>query len=165
MKNIGLIILFSVVVFTISAQDEKKSRKQKQQEQTEQIRQAVENQEYVFVAQRALSMSGRTFELTSHYTLSVGKDTISAYLPYYGVAYTAPMDIMDTGIKFESKDFEYEKTDKKNKWSIAITPKDTRRDYQLQLDISSSGSASLFVNDNSRQGITFNGYIEPKKKQ
>ncbi|MNY56250.1 hypothetical protein D3C86_1923090 [compost metagenome] len=73
----------------------------------------------------------------------------------------------DSGIKFKSKNFKY-KADKKKKgsWQITINPKDTRDTQSMTLNVSENGYATLNVNSNNRQSISFNGYIsEPKEKK
>jgi hypothetical protein len=142
---------------------EKKSKKERLQEQTEKVQKMVEAQDYKFVAQRALPMSGRSVHLTSAYDLCIGKDTISAYLPYFGRAYTAPMNPSEGGIKFESKDFDYRlENAKKGGWNVFITIKDASRRIGMVLNITASGSANLSVNDDTRQTISFYGMIEKR---
>ncbi|SMC67265.1 DUF4251 domain-containing protein [Pedobacter africanus] len=111
---------------------------------------------------------GGLIQLTgSQYQLTVTKDSVEAYLPYYGRAYTATMNPDDSGIKFKSKNFKY-KADKKKKgsWLITINPKDTKDTQSMTLNVSENGYATLNVNSNNRQSISFNGYInEPKQKK
>lgn len=133
------------------------------------IRNMVDSQNYVFVAQSALPMSGHTRQLTSDYDLRVSPTVVVSYLPYFGRAYTAPIDPSQGGIQFTSKDFDYTVTPKKNGgWEILIKPKDYRDVQRLSLSISAAGYASLQVTSTSRQMISFNGYIRaprPKKGQ
>lgn len=106
-------------------------------------------------------LGGGAIQLTgAQYQLSVDKDSVEAYLPYYGRAYTAPMNPNDSGIKFNSKDFTY-KTQKKKKgnWIITIKPKNAKDVQSLTLNISENGYAFLNVNSNNKQAISFNGYI------
>ncbi|EDM37418.1 hypothetical protein PBAL39_09751 [Pedobacter sp. BAL39] len=98
------------------------------------------------------------------YDLRLTKDSVTAFLPYYGRAYVANMNTNESGIRFNSKKFNY-KSDKKKKggWVITITPKDTRDVQSMTLSVSENGYGMLNVNSNNRQSITFNGYIsEPK---
>jgi len=101
----------------------------------------------------------------NRYQLVVEKDTVSAYLPYFGRAYTATMNTNDSGIKFDSNDFTYEtKKKKKGNWVITIKPKNQIDAQVLTLNVSENGFASLNVNSNNKQAISFNGYIsEPKQ--
>lgn len=111
---------------------------------------------------------GGLIQLTgSQYQLTVAKDSVEAYLPYYGRAYTATMNPDDSGIKFKSKDFKYKiGQKKKGAWVITINPKDTKDTQSMTLNVSENGYATLNVNSNNKQSISFNGYIsEPKAKK
>jgi len=167
MKKLVILILMMLVTAsnTMYAQ-EKKSKKDLRQEQAEKVQKKVEAQDYKFVAQRAFPMSMRSISLTPEFDLRVSNDAISAYLPYYGRVYSAPADPTEGGIKFESKDFDYrlEKA-KKGGWVAHIIIKDAKRHINMVLQISTSGSASLSVNDDTRQTISFNGYIGEQKKK
>nr|WP_068887840.1 DUF4251 domain-containing protein [Pedobacter panaciterrae] len=108
----------------------------------------------------AIQLSG------SQYQLTISKDSVEAYLPYYGRAYSANIGSNDSGIKFKSKDFTY-KTDKKKKggWTITIKPKDAKDVQSLTLSVGEKGYAILNVISNTRQPIAFNGFIsEPVVK-
>ena len=101
----------------------------------------------------------------SQYQLKINKDSVEAYLPYYGRAYTASMNPDDSGIKFKSKKFSYKTTKKKKGgWIISIAPKDAKEVQNLILSVSESGYAVLNVTSTNRQAISFNGVIsEPKE--
>jgi hypothetical protein len=90
-------------------------------------------------------------------------DSIVSFLPYFGRAYSAPLDPTKGGIQFTSTDFEYDQTARnKGGWIINIKPRDVQDVRQLTLTVTQSGSASLQVISTNRQGISFNGRIEPK---
>ncbi|MDR0823929.1 MAG: DUF4251 domain-containing protein [Prevotella sp.] len=121
----------------------------------------IESSDYTFVAQTAIPMGGKSVNLNYLYSLKVSKDTVSAYLPYYGRAYTAPMPSEDGGIKFTSANFDYTVSEKKKGMrDVTIKTKDTQRRYDLILSIGDSGYATLSVNESNRQPITFYGKIE-----
>lgn len=141
----------------------------------------VQNQDFVFHATSAMPMANMDVNRVlsrmnpggagninlsgSQYDLTIKKDSIVAYLPYYGRAYTATMNPDDSGIKFKSKDFTYTNTKKKKGgWIITIVPKDVKDSQKLTLNVSESGYATLDATNNNRQPISFYGYIsEPKK--
>jgi hypothetical protein len=116
---------------------------------------------YVFRAQSVMPMTGRVRQLTTDdYTLKITKEKITSDLPYFGQAYTAPMDPTKAGIQFTSKDFSYTMTPrKKGGWDVLIKPKDYKDVQQMTMTISSAGYASLQVISNSRQAISFNGIV------
>jgi uncharacterized membrane protein YciS (DUF1049 family) len=142
-------------------------------------------QNYVFVANTAFPLNasdinqimnkmpgysgGGSVNLNgSNYDLSVTKDSLVAYLPYFGRSYTPKIgNPNDSGIKFKSKDFDYKTTArKKGGWMINMNPKDVGNNYRITLLVTETGYGTLTVNSNNEQTITFNGYIaetKPKK--
>jgi hypothetical protein len=147
----GLSMALFVFSYTCSAQPSK----------TAAMKSLVESGVYVFTAQSVMPMSGRVRQLTTdNYTLKISKEKITSDLPYFGQAYTAPIDPTNTGIQFTSKDFSYTLTPrKKGGWDVLIKPKDYKDVQQMTLSISSAGYASLQVISNSRQAISFNGIV------
>lgn len=145
------------------------SKQDKKAENVAMIKNLVDSQNYVFIAQTANPMSGRLRQLTSEYDLKVTQTAIVCYLPYFGRAYTAPIDPSQGGIQFTSKDFDYKATPRaKGGWDVQIKPKDNRDVQQMSLSISTDGYASLQVTSTNRSPISFNGYIKatpPKKSK
>ena len=143
----------------------------------------VQDQDFIFVATTAMPLASQditavlnkmnspngsgSINLTgSRYDLIIHKDSVAAYLPYYGRSYSASLDPDDAGIKFKSKDFKYEKaTRKKGGWLIVIVPKDIKDHQKLTLSVSENGYATLNVVNNNRQPITFNGYLSAPKEE
>jgi hypothetical protein len=151
------LLAFACQSSLLYAQDTKAD---KQAEKQAAIKNLVDSQNYVFIAQSAMPMSGQTRQLTSEYDLKVTKGAIISYLPYFGRAYTAPMDPTQGGLQFTSKDFDYTATArKKGGWDIQIKPKDYRDVQQLTLGISENGYSTLQVTSTNRQPISFYGYI------
>ncbi len=118
---------------------------------------------YVFEARTALPMRGSARPLSSGYTLLVTRDTLQAYLPYFGRAYSAPVDPTQGGIKFTSTHFDQSvKEGKKGGWTMLFKPQDVSSVRQLQLTVTRDGYASLQVISNQRQPISFQGIIEDR---
>ncbi|WP_298741381.1 DUF4251 domain-containing protein [uncultured Chitinophaga sp.] len=136
------------------------------QDKKAEIKELIDARSYVFKAQTMLPMGGRSRQLTTDYDLKIAKDSIISYLPYFGRAYTAPIDPSKGGLQFKSKDFEYTIENKrKGGWDIVIRPKDANDVRQMSLMISEEGYGSLQVLSNNRQPITFNGYITAREKR
>lgn len=173
MKNLKY-ILSSLLIFTASF-----TFAQTEPEITNKI---VANKNYIFVANTAIPMAnaemnkilssmpggmgGGSISLTgAQYNLIVTKDSIIAYLPYYGRAYSAPINPTEGGINFTSKDFSYKQSkNKKGAYTIQINTNDVKvENYRLTLSISENGYASLNVSSMNKQAITFNGYLEEPK--
>ncbi|RDC54987.1 DUF4251 domain-containing protein [Pedobacter chinensis] len=144
----------------------------------------IKEKNYTFVANTAIPMSnmdvsrvlermpgntgGGSINLNgSQYDFRVTKDSVVAFLPYFGRAFNAPLNPNEGGIKFTSKDFTYnESVNKKGAYTVQINTKDIKREnYRLTLNVSVNGYATLVASGNNKQPITFNGYLdEPKKK-
>ncbi|MRG45113.1 DUF4251 domain-containing protein [Chitinophaga sp. SYP-B3965] len=141
------------------------SAKPKESEKAKKIKELISNRNYVFQAQTVFPMSGRTRQITGEgYDVTVSKDTVNSYLPYFGRAYSAPIDPSKSGLQFISKNFEYtEAPGKKGGWDITIKPKDIQDVQQLFLSVSTDGYASLQVTSTNRQAISFNGTIVEKR--
>lgn len=133
-------------------------------QETADLQQKIRSKDYVFEARTANPMRGGSIQLTYGYDLRVSPDSIVAYLPYFGRAFTAPVNPSEGGIKFSSVNFEYvARSRKKNGWSITIKPKDVQDIQQLNLTISSDGSTVLQVSSTNRQPISFFGQVSGKR--
>ena|SRR5215471_3223073 len=125
------------------------------------VKKMVADKHYVFKAETVMPMGGTTRHLSTDYDVKITKDTVQAYLPYFGRAYSAPIGQSEGGIIFLSKNFEYTVTDKKGGWDITIKPKDVRDVQQLNFSIFNNGSTNLNVTSTNRQPISFGGHIDP----
>jgi len=162
-------LLACAVIFSGLNAGAQGSRSQKQAAKAEEIKKMVESVSYVFKANFVTPQRGGGHQLTSDYDLTVSKDTINAFLPYFGRAYTAPTDPTEGGIKFKTSNFEYKaKSNKHGGWDIIIRPKDrninSMTDVQtMRLTIGSGGYASLNITSSNRDPISFDGYIEARR--
>jgi type II secretory pathway pseudopilin PulG len=161
-RSVVALLLVSLSLATsLSAQTGKKDKKA---EKAAAIKALVDAQNYVFKAQSATPTGGRFLQLTTSYTVVVSKDTVKSDLPYFGRAYSAPIDPFKGGIQFTSTNFNYKNEEIKNGWRITIKPADAGDVQQFQLSIFNNGSASLQVISTNRQPISFNGSISDRQK-
>jgi len=126
------------------------------------LKSKIDGRTYTFKAEYAQPMRGGQKYLTSEYDLRVTKDSVIAFLPYFGqVHMEAPITPEENGIMFTSTKFGY-KTDQKKKggWLITITPDKVKYVSRLTLDVSPSGYATLTVLSNFRDVINFTGYMK-----
>lgn len=157
----GVLLLLCVVLY---AGVQGQSRKERNDAKAAVLKSSIDSQSYVFRAQMVMPMGGTSRQLTSDYDVRVGKDTIWCYLPYFGRAYTAPLDASNGGIKFTSTKFDYKMSvGKKGGWNILIKPSDAGDVQQLFLSVSAGGYANLQVTDVNKQPISFSGYVDVRK--
>lgn len=123
------------------------------------VKEMIDTRNFVFKAQMMSPMGGRLINLTSDYDFTVRPDSIVSYLPYFGRAYSAPINPTDGGIKFTSSKFDYKTTKRKKSWDISIQTRDVSEGYQLFLSVYNNGRATLRANSVNKQSIVFDGYI------
>jgi hypothetical protein len=145
--KIMAVLFLSVAFFTVHAQTG--------------IKAMVDAKNFVFKAQTASPMTGTPLQLSAGYDLTVSKDHIVAYLPYFGRATTAPIDPTDGGIKFTSQSYVYNVTAHKGGgWDVLIDLKDVPAVRTITITFFDNGSATLDVTSNQRDPISFRGRIE-----
>lgn len=125
------------------------------------VKNMIDSSRFIFIAERMNPLRGRTRYLTSSYDVTVRKDTVASFLPFFGRAYQAPMDPSKGGIQFTSTRFSYDVQQKKdNEWDVMIVPKDYPDVQQLHFNIFENGTATLNVVSTNRDAISFYGHLE-----
>ena len=119
----------------------------------------VEEKTFIFKAQTVSPFRGGVRQLnTNEYDVIVVGDSLIAFLPYFGRAFTAPIN-SEGGIKFTSTTSTYNIKRKKKRWEVEIQPGDVHDVQQLYFDVYDNGRATLRVTSFNRQPITFQGFI------
>ncbi|MEO6819248.1 MAG: DUF4251 domain-containing protein [Ginsengibacter sp.] len=120
--------------------------------------------QFTFIADNVSPLRGRTRYLTSEYSLTVNKDSLICYLPFFGNSTQAPMNPSETGIQFTSTDFSYKLVDgKNNQKQLTIVPHDRRDIQQLYFVLFDNGTGSLNVTSTFRDPISFTGHLQRLK--
>jgi len=163
-KNLLFILVaLTSVTNTANAQN---SKEDKQTTKRIAAKNMIDSQNFIFVPRTVSPLRGGIRELTSYYDLEVSKDTIISYLPYFGRAYTAPLNPSEAGINFTSTNFDYKVIPgKKGSWNVSIKPKNDVNVQELLLRIFDNSSASLNVTSHNRDPISYQGYITERKQK
>lgn len=130
---------------------------------TANVKNMIDSQSFVFVPQYVNPMSGRKRYLSSGFEISISRDTIVSYLPFFGRGYIAPISPADVDFDFTSTKFTYTITPAKRGWNISIKPKDQRYLQELYFRIYDDASASLNITSIDRSSISYDGYITERK--
>ncbi len=153
-KGISILLVLLVTTFIYAQQKEQVN-----------VQQLLQSKNFIFEAESVTPQRGRYRVLTSQYDLVVTSDTVVAFLPYFGRAYSAPVNSSEGGIKFTATEFDYTlMKGKKQSWDITIKPKNVPDIQDLFLNVFENGRASLHVNSINRESILFNGYIKEGKQ-
>ncbi|MES2063890.1 MAG: DUF4251 domain-containing protein [Bacteroidota bacterium] len=168
MKTLVKILFALFITVTVIAPVHAQSKKAiKEAKKVAEIKGLIDAKNYVFQASYMYPSGGGARYLTSPYDLTVAPDTVEAYLPYWGVAYSGAgyNSSDDNGIKFRSTKFDYKTNAKKDgSYIINIKTNDTRNVTQMTLQVYNNGNADLTVISMNRQQIRFNGYIVERGK-
>lgn len=129
------------------------------------IQEMLNSREFVFRAQFANPMRGPSRPLTTPYELKIDRDTLTSNLPYFGRVYAAPINPTRSVLDFVSHRFSYKwTTPKKGRWELTIKIEDNQDVQQFFLTVFDNGSGTLSVTFSSRDGISFNGYLQQSDK-
>lgn len=109
LKNIAGGVIFVLIAAgsacSVKAQSSEKNIKKTLQ--AAEVKNMADSQNFVFVPETLLPLRGRQRHLTPDYQLRVTKDSVISYLPYFGRAYTAPIDPTNINFDFTSTKFDY----------------------------------------------------------
>lgn len=125
------------------------------------ISKLLRSRRFAFKAQSAQPLCGGNFNLTSDFDLALKGDTLQSYLPYFGRAFSAPINQTNSPLSFTSTNFTYTSAKgKKGSTDIKIEIKDSKTEVrQYLLNVSEQGYATLQTLSNNRDPISFYGYI------
>lgn len=140
--------------FPLKANKRRKSRKK------EAVKKLIASENYKIDVRTAMPMRGRSIPLTSPYSLEIRNDSVISYLPYFGRAYSIPYGGGD-GLDFKAPLKEYDmKMDKKGNAVIEFVARNPEDRYEFRAKVYTNGEASINVNMQNRQSISFQGELE-----
>lgn len=165
MKKIIFTSLLAVLfIFNASAQQEQKSRKERRQEQQEQkkeeIKNLLEERNFVFQPTHAMPLGGGSIYLSHSYDAVVKGDTLNSYLPFYGVAYRVEYGSRKSAFDFKQPIDDYEFENKEDGYQVNLEVQNNMDYLTYSFHISEIGYATLHVTSTNRQAISFYGHIE-----
>ena len=124
------------------------------------IKNSIQNKQFTFRPNNMIPASGRLRVLDYGYSLQVKNDSLIVNLPYFGKAYTAPINTSDVGYNFTSTDFSYSISPlKKDRYNITIKINDRVYNPTFVFTVFNNCRASLLVNSSDKQQISYNGLI------
>ena len=130
-------------------------------EKVQAVNSKVQLKDYTVEVKFANPSGGGHINLSYGYDLRIKNDSAYAYLPYYGVAYSAPYN-GEGGIKFAELMTEYTcvKNKKSDGWDIHFKVKSKENGYDIRLSVYENGNSTITVNSFNRQSITFYGELK-----
>lgn len=149
-------LLTITAIPTVFAQSKKELREQKEQA----VKDKILSENYKISVNTAYPRRGRNVQLTSPYSLEIRNDSVLSYLPFYGRAYTIPYGGGE-GLIFSAPLQEYAmEMNKKGTAKVKFTARSPEDRFTFSVAIYSNGSASINVNMQNRESISFSGQVE-----
>lgn len=152
---IVIVSILSIANTEIYAKTDKKELEKKRIE-------AIQNKKYSIQIDRATPMSGKSIFLTSLYDIKISNDSAYLFLPYFGVAYSAPYGGGEGGVKAENKYKDYLlKMNKKGKYSISFNIYGKEDQYKVYMEIwLVNGNVEVSVQPVNKQSISYSGKMK-----
>ncbi len=127
---------------------------------TSEMKNNIEAKKITIHVENIYPMSGSVVMDASGYSLQIKGDSVYSYLPYYGRAYQLPYG-GGKGLTFNSRINKYnQKYDKKGLSEITLSTKTDEDTYTFTITLSPTKSASVYLQCNNRQPITYIGHWE-----
>ena len=157
-RQFVLWILLVVLMITSACSSSKLSDEEKKAKEYR-IALQVRNRDYTIETSRAIPMRGGSINLSYGYDLKISKDSVYAYLPYYGVVQSAPMG-SDGGIRFATLMTDYNITPTKDGWNVRFRIDSREQKHDFMLSIFKNGRSSITVTPLQRDRITYWGEMK-----
>lgn len=161
MKRLGLLMVILCAMALASCSSSKSAVRAAADAVTaEQVAYMLDKRLYKIDFSRAFPMSGPSFPLSYSYFISVIGDRVESFLPYFGIAYSLPMDGGE-GLRFTAPITGYTDTSGRNgKRVISFTARTPEDSYDFRLEVFPTGSSHLTVNSGKKQNISFSGQMD-----
>ena len=124
----------------------------------------IESGNFIFKLQSVSPMKGGFIPQNPGYSVTMSKDTVDCFLPYFGRIYNPSYASSDSGLKFVSTRFEKEtEARKKGGWNINLKFRDTKNVSKMMFTTFENGKTTISVICKDRETISYSGYIEKRK--
>ena len=157
MKTLLICSTFALLFFMFACSSSKTAA-----DTIREITHKVESKDFTVNVNSANPFRMKHVMLTSEYDLRIKNDSAFAFLPYYGVAYSAPYNSREGGIKFAEPMTDYSMVPNKKStgWDIRFKVKSKEYTYEIYMNLFNNGSAMFSVSSYQRDMISFNGEVK-----
>ncbi len=168
-QKIIISILLVLFVIPAIAQEPVKSRKERraerQEKRMEAVKEMINGKSFIFEATHAMPLGGGSIHLNHSYDVEIKGDTLTSYLPFYGVAYRAEYGSLRSALDFVQPVQSYEMEYKNEQYLIKTEVKNKMDLLHYTFFISDLGYATLNVTSTSRQAISYYGRIDARSEE
>lgn len=156
-----ILLVFTFVAFAVCCSTTKMTREEEQalrMKTAQMVKDSLTNQSFKIDVNYVIPNRMPARHLEYGYYIRVYKDSIDAYIPFFGEAYRVEYGTADEGLKFKGLISGYEvKRIKKDMYQVNALVKKSFDEILYQMDIFENGRATIFVRSLNREGIHFSG--------
>ncbi|MFP4365754.1 MAG: DUF4251 domain-containing protein [Bacteroidales bacterium] len=156
------VIIFSLTISLLFAgQTNTIAQDKERNEQFQNTVEIIEQESFIFKAQRAFPQGGRSVDLTTNYGfIEISDDSGEARLPFFGRAYSIPYG-GNGGIQFSGtiENVELSRNQEKMRINYSFEVRD-RDYYKVNMEISHDGNAYVTIISNNRSQISYQGTVD-----
>lgn len=161
MKRLFLLIALAGAAAMVSCSSASKAVKSETDAANAQVvASMLDSRVYKMDFNRAYPSSGPSFALTYPYYVSVIRDRVESFLPYFGRTYSLPYGGGE-GLRFDAPMLDYEAVQGKKGQQVVTFKARTEEDtYQFRIEIYPTGGTYLSINALNKQSMSFNGQVD-----
>lgn len=161
-KFILTVSLSLLIALSAQAQSKKEIRAAKEAATAAKVDSLITARDLVIEINRISPMSGRSFSSIDGYKLSIIKDSISTYLPYFGKI-TSPSFVTANDISIDIDEapveIEVKAKDDRTTLSFSCHTKTSHERCQFYIEIMDNGSSTIRLDLTSRDPISYYGQL------
>lgn len=157
-----LILVMGLGSLSLSAQS---TKEEEQNAKMLLVRKAVESKRYKMSFDRIYPQRGQSRYIGNEYELEIKGDSVSSYLPYFGVAHSASYSGNNV-LDFDKEYTDYQfKEGKKESLLVSFKVKSDSEYLEYQLTIYSNGNVRLYIQPLRRDAVSYNGALILDEKE
>jgi hypothetical protein len=119
----------------------------------------LHSKKFEFIANTVIPMNGAVRDVVgANYSISFSPEMIVSHLPFYGVVHSGGILNPSKGNRFEGKPEEFIIEDN-GQFRLKTTVSDAGETFEILLEASNSGYATVSVSSNNRATVTYQGEI------
>lgn len=155
-----MIALLGMLVMVSCGTASQAVRSEADQANAEVVATMLGNRVYKMDFDHGFPIAGPSFSLNYPYYVSVIRDRVESFLPYFGRAYSIPYGGGE-GLRFDAPMTDYEiRQDRKGRNIVTFEARTDEDRYQFRIEIYPTGETYLTVSAVQKQAMSFSGQMD-----
>lgn len=154
------IILAIMMIWVVAAGAQNRAARVAQK--AGQVKEQIEARDFTIIVNQMIPFQSQSIYLNGTDGIRLKGDSIYSFLPYIGRAFSVPYG-GGKGLNFSTVVTDYAmKYGRKNAAEITFTARTPEDSYDYRITVFPNGTASINIQPQQRQPISFNGELKPQ---